>query len=500
MVSARHLQTLALSADGRVWAWGSNSEGQLGLGRSESVFPYAERVGTESDWTMVAASEIHSLGLKSDQSLWAWGEGGYYALGDGSSVDRDHPVPVTRSGWTTMTGTNYNTYAIAADGTLWGWGDDVTGFLFEQDEATGEYSDYWGSRSAEPVQMSRETDWVALSGGFDHCLAVRADGSLWAWGWNAEGQLGDGTTADSHTPVRVGTNNDWVAVAAGKAISVGLKRDGSIWAWGCNAHYGGASGNCSSGAENPTPTRLDSSTGYTAVAAGMSHGLALKSDGSLWGWGYDYYHQLGPYVPVSEMTPRQIGSETDWVAVDGGRTFTVAIKADGSVWAWGGQEYGVLGNGKEEFDFVIDPVRVMDSSGSPINLGASSDDGGDDGGGDASGVEAFVTRFYQQCLNREPDAGGLRTWSDALTSGSMTGADVAKAFILSPEFIARNLSDEDFVTVLYRAFFGREPDSGGYTAWLDRLAQGATREEAVDGFTHSAEFANLCGEYGITPY
>ena len=211
----------------------------------------------------------------------------------------------------------------------------------------------------------------------------------------------------------------------------------------------------------------------------MSHGLALKSDGSLWGWGYDYYHQLGPYVPVSEMTPRQIGSETDWVAVDGGRTFTVAVKADGSVWAWGGQEYGVLGNGKEEFDFVIDPVRVTDSSGSPINLSSSSDDGGDDGGGDASGVEAFVTRFYQQCLNREPDSGGLRTWSDALTAGTMTGADVAKAFILSPEFIARDLSDDDFVTVLYRAFFGREPDQAGYTAWLDRLAQGATREEAV---------------------
>ncbi len=119
--------------------------------------------------------------------------------------------------------------------------------------------------------------------------------------------------------------------------------------------------------------------------------------------------------------------------------------------------------------------------------------------GARSDVEAFVTRFYQQCLGRDPDQSGLDGWVNALSDGSLSGSDVASSFILSNEFINRYTTNEDFVTILYWAFFNREPDSGGYSGWLNTLYDGTNRSDVLDGFTGSQEFINLCGNYGITP-
>jgi LCP family protein required for cell wall assembly len=121
-------------------------------------------------------------------------------------------------------------------------------------------------------------------------------------------------------------------------------------------------------------------------------------------------------------------------------------------------------------------------------------------GGSEEQVQAFVARFYEQCLERQPDPGGLSEWVGRLLNGSKTGADVAEGFVFSEEFKAKNHSDEVFVTILYKAFFNREPDSNGYSAWLERLAGGMSRKTVLDGFLKSKEFAQLCDDYGITPY
>jgi len=115
-------------------------------------------------------------------------------------------------------------------------------------------------------------------------------------------------------------------------------------------------------------------------------------------------------------------------------------------------------------------------------------------------VEAFVTRFYEQCMNRVPEKAGLNGWVNALKHGTQSGADVANGFIFSQEFIDRNTLNEEFVVILYRAFFGREPDSGGYAGWVDALFRGKSRQEVLDGFIYSTEFENLCYRYGIKPY
>lgn len=114
-----------------------------------------------------------------------------------------------------------------------------------------------------------------------------------------------------------------------------------------------------------------------------------------------------------------------------------------------------------------------------------------------SSVKAFVTRFYNICLGREPEQEGLNNWVNALLDGSLTGADVAYGFVFSQEFINYNYSNEEFVTILYAAFFDREPDRGGYNDWVSALKRGYSRQDVLDGFIYSTEFSNLCNSYGI---
>ena len=121
-------------------------------------------------------------------------------------------------------------------------------------------------------------------------------------------------------------------------------------------------------------------------------------------------------------------------------------------------------------------------------------------GGSAEQVQGFITRFYVQCLERQPDTGGLNEWAGRLISGYQTGADVATGFILSEEFKAKNHSNEEFITILYRAFFNHEPDASGFNIWLGKLSGGMSREAVLDGFLKSQEFSDLCNSYGIKPY
>ena len=135
-----------------------------------------------------------------------------------------------------------------------------------------------------------------------------------------------------------------------------------------------------------------------------------------------------------------------------------------------------------------------------------ADEGGDDPGDDPTvdpdltPVQQFVARFYVNCLERQPDEVGLAYWVDSLEDGTRTGSDVARSFIHSQEFQNRGTSDSEYVTILYKAFFGRDPDSGGFTGWMNQLAAGASRDEVLDGFIYAQEFVNLCRDYGITPY
>src|SRR5919112_314307 len=208
------------------------------------------------------------------------------------------------------------------------------------------------SRSTMPVEVSNldGAELKAIAGGANHSLALKNDGTVLAWGLNQDGQLGDGTNTDSSTPVEVKDPNDpsgylsgVKALAAGSSHSLALKDDGTVWAWGNNE-----SGQLGDGtnANSTQPVKVANPSGMEAIAAGAEHGLALKDDGTVWTWGYNFFGQLGNGTTTdSSSKPVQV-SELDGIeAIAAGGSFSLALKDDGTVWAWGNNWFGQLGDG-----------------------------------------------------------------------------------------------------------------------------------------------------------
>jgi alpha-tubulin suppressor-like RCC1 family protein len=204
----------------------------------------------------------------------------------------------------------------------------------------------------------------SFAAGGDHSVAVKSDGSLWAWGMNSEGQLGNGPGAGRLSPTRVGAQSGWNTVAAGNASSLGLRSDGLLWAWGAN--YGGQLGDGTTTSRN-TPTGVGGAA-WAAVASGWSHTLAIKSDGSLWGWGKNGEGEIGDGSSVDRSAPVRVGTATNWVAAAGGRFHSLGLRSDGSLWAWGSGTFGALGNNSMSGSLV--PTRI--GTGSDwVAIGAS---------------------------------------------------------------------------------------------------------------------------------
>jgi C1A family cysteine protease len=183
---------------------------------------------TASNFLTIAAGYRHTLAIKSDGSLWAWGSNDFGQLGDGTNTDRNAPVQVgTAKDWAAVSAGETHTVALKADGSLWAWGSNDHG---------GQLGDGTDTNRNIPVRVGNAADWAAVSAGWGHTVALKTDGSLWAWGLNSSGQLGDDTDTNRNVPVRVGNAADWTAVLAGGYHNLALKADGSLWAWGYNGY------------------------------------------------------------------------------------------------------------------------------------------------------------------------------------------------------------------------------------------------------------------------
>jgi hypothetical protein len=198
---------------------------------------------------------------------------------------------------------------------------------------------------------------VAVAGGYHHSIALKSDGSVWAWGLNTSGQLGDGTTTDRPVPAQISGLSGVVAVAAGANHSIALKSDGSVWTWGAN-YYGELGDGTTTG--RSSPMQVSGLTGVVAVAGRGDQSLALKSDGSVWAWGYNYHGQLGDGTTTDRYSPTQVPGIAGVVALAAGYFHTVAVKVDGSVWAWGGNYRGQLGDGTTTNRFSPAQVSGLD--------------------------------------------------------------------------------------------------------------------------------------------
>ena len=324
--------------------WGGNRAGVV-------AYPLAT-TSAAATTPKIASGRAHAIALKSDGTVWAWGYNDDGQLGDGTTTNRSTPVQISGlSDVTAIAGGWSHTIALKSDGTVWAWGNNEDGRL----------GDGTTTSSSTPVQVSGLSDVTAIAGGKYHTIALKSDGTVWAWGNNEDGQLGNGATAyKSPTPVQVSGLSDVTAIAGGGYHTIALKSDGTVWAWGNNED--GQLGNGATAYRSPTPVQVSGLSDITAIAGGVYHTIALKSDDTVWAWGYNKYGQLGDGTYTDKSNPVQVSGLSEVTAIAGGGRHTIALKSDGTVWAWGVNEYGQLGDGTFSY-----PGQVSD-----INLGTST--------------------------------------------------------------------------------------------------------------------------------
>jgi len=371
VISEGTYHSLGLKSDGTVWAWGDNRYGELGIGSYSDTNTPVQVPGL-TGIVSVSAGGYHSLALTADGKVWAWGDNRFGQLGNGRSLDNNSVVPVQVSGLTgilAISAGGAHSLALKSDGTVWAWGWNSYGQL-----GNGSNAD-----SNVPVKLSGLTGVAAVYARGGHSLALTADGKVWAWGWNNHGQLGDGTGMNSNLPLEVWGPTGVVSISAGSSHSLALTSDGKIWAWGGNNF--GQLGN-GSNADSNVPVQVSGTTVTRSVSAGGFHSLALTSDGTVWAWGYNGNGQLGNGSNANSNVPVQVSGLTEVEFVSGGASNSVAVQSDGTVWAWGSNSYGQFGDGsnadsmvpvKSNFILVSDPRDVKSiGAGDFFSLGLRS--------------------------------------------------------------------------------------------------------------------------------
>ena len=273
--------------------------------------------------------------VDADGVLWAWGMNGYGQLGVGNTGDSGAaPVRVMDAVWSVST-SDSNGAAIRTDGSLWMWGSNAVGELGlpgVHDRNVGLMGDF--PIQTRPVKVMDGVQAVSLGGQF--ALAIKNDGSLWAWGDNSFGQLGDGTATHRDRPVKI--LDGVVACTAGDDFSAAVKSDGTLWTWGYNGF-----GQLGDGTTTTRYTPKQVMTDVKMVSACFSGCAAVRTDGTLWIWGLNKHGQIGNGTVTESHTPKKVLDSVRFVSLGSGHT--AAIRTDGSLWLWGDNEYGALGTG-----------------------------------------------------------------------------------------------------------------------------------------------------------
>ncbi len=316
-ISAGTVHALALKRNGTVWVWGSNRFGERGDGTQTARELPHEVPGLHDVAAVAAGLNGQSLVLKKNGTVWGWGVNTAGELGTGT--DRQ-PSPVKVVGLTGarqgITGVGY-TMAVRADGSLWTWGDPEHGLNPQPEEAT-------------PAPVPGLTQVVSAAVGELHSLALKQDGTVWAWGYNVYGELGDGSVYfKSETPVQAVGLTNVLAVAAGSYHSLALKQDGTVWAWGVN--YLGQLGDATL-QDHSTPMQVQGIDQVVSIYANWDSSVALRQDGTVWLWGSDLW---------PSKVPRQVIGLDHVVAVAVDYAVNLALRSDGTIWEWVDQGPGL---------------------------------------------------------------------------------------------------------------------------------------------------------------
>lgn len=374
-ISAGREHALFLRTDGTVWSWGQNTWGQLGDGTiTDRAIPV--QVDGLTNISAIASGGRHNLALAQDGTVWAWGESSCGQLGYArvttecdpvpsnlgldsfddvtvGAVLRSLPVSVTANQVATLNGViaiaagAFHSLALKSDGTVWAWGANGVGQLGDNTTTT----------RAVPSAVSGLSDIVAIAAGANHNLALKRDGTVWAWGFNAVGQLGNGSTTDSSSPIQVTGLSTVRTIGAGEWHSLVVKNDGTVWAWGRNV--AGQLGNGTTALAVVSPVQVLGLTNALMAQGGFSsqdvnnylpahgHTLVLTSEGIVWSFGNNAHGELGDATTTQKVAPVQTTMLRRIKAIAAGGFFSVALKDDGTIYTWGKRRGGTLGDGLE---------------------------------------------------------------------------------------------------------------------------------------------------------
>ncbi len=341
--------SIALCGDGSVRTWGLNMYGQCGNGSTNTIIEFPEKLNSLKGIIAIAGAGQNSYAIKSTGTLWAWGYNNNGQLGNGTYANSNVPVQVSSiTNIIAVAGGAGYALALKGDGTVWAWGYNFYGQL----------GNGTNTNSNVPVQVNSLSNIIAIAAGQDHALALKNDGTVWAWGANAYGQLGIGMNTNTNIAVQVSGISNISSIAAGGSHSIVLKSDATVWTWGRNDV--GQLGNGTNTSSN-TPAMLSSLSTIKAIVGGGGIGncLALKKDGTVWAWGYNFFGQLGNETFDDSNVPVKVSKLSGVTAISGGENHCFAIKNDATVWAWGNDGSGQLAQGIG-FLYSEVPIEITD--------------------------------------------------------------------------------------------------------------------------------------------
>lgn len=349
-VSSKTGHSAGIAEDGKLYGWGANTQGQLGIGNTSLTFESAPKlVNQDTDWKKVETgnSSAFSVALKNNGSLWFLGNNSWGADAGLSSSINNYltPTSITPSFmWKDFSTGFFRVIGIKNDNTLWGWGNNDAGCL-------GILVNI--GQVDTPTQIGVDNDWSKVSCGLTHTLALKSNGTIWACGYNNVGQLGNGSSGPgtySDALIQVGSDNDWAEILAGAGFSLAIKSDGTLWAWGLNETSQLGDGTTTN---QLAPIQIGADTNWKSLGYSGFSAAAIKIDGTLWTWGLGAQGQLGNGSTSNASVPTQIGVDNDWLSVGGGGGYGfagttgdhyLALKQSNELYSWGVNQSGALGS------------------------------------------------------------------------------------------------------------------------------------------------------------
>lgn len=387
--------TIILKSDGTVWTWGANFGGKLGVGSSATnrvLVPVEVHgiggVNYLNSITAIMGGELHNVALRADGTVWAWGSNFQGQLGDGTTNDAALPVQTGLGSVpplvsvTKLGGRTYFNLAVKSDGSIWGWGMNYSGQV-----GNGTVTPPGTLPVTSPVQVSNSqaggtvNNPAQVSCGYTYGVALLTNGTVWTWGTGPWGELGNGTTGHSYTPGQVTGLSNVTAISSGWKHILALKSDGTVWAWGKN--LSGELGDGTTISQSNAVQVLNVSN-IVAISGGDYNSVALRSDGTVWKWGLNDVGELGigsadtnPHPLAVQVTTDKFGAGFSNVVKVANRDYhNIAVKADGSVWMWGANDQGQCGDGTTNDVYRPSPVIGLGARVPlPLNLQKSVQSG-----------------------------------------------------------------------------------------------------------------------------